>query len=70
MTQNDIIVKTWCLKVLNSLFQNSTESTQLTSKVTIQLIRALTAYRPSAVDTRQTLAWMVVMQNAFICLSK
>lgn len=70
MTQNDIIVKTWCLKALHSLFVESNESSHLTAALAVRLVRALTAYRPSALDARQALAWITVVQHAFLRLAR
>lgn len=44
-------------------------STNLTSLLAAKLIKALYDYRPDRNDVRQTIAWITVMQQGYICLS-
>lgn len=62
-----VIVQTNCFHTLHSLFLS--KSPNLTAERVYQLISAIHNYRPERTDVRQTLAWLTVLKQGYICLA-
>lgn len=67
MTLNYPIVTACGLQVLHSLF--SAQQSVMTSDLNSKLISALYEYQPGNADVQPTLAWLLVMREAFVHLA-
>lgn len=70
MTLGNILVTSCCMQTLHSLFVSRPPSSSLPPERNAQLIVALFDYQPAPSDTQQTLAWLAVLQEAYINLSR
>ncbi|XP_049879391.1 RRP12-like protein [Pectinophora gossypiella] len=70
MTHNNVYIKTCCLHTLHALFSAPRDTSNISASLTVQLVRALMAARPSASDAGQVLAWSAVVQQGAGCLAK
>lgn len=71
MTLNHALVLSCGFQVFHGLFVSYPSSKLvLSSALNAKLLVALFDYRPTAMDTQPTLAWLAVQQEAYICLSK
>lgn len=68
MTSGNILVRSNCLQTFHSLF--SSKSRNLTANLVGRLVSALYEYRPDRTDSRQVLAWIMVMKQAHIKLEQ
>ncbi|XP_014254012.1 RRP12-like protein [Cimex lectularius] len=68
MTLNNVLVTSCSLAALHNLFSNNPQN--MTVQMNARLINALYDYQPPPTDTQPTQAWLVVLQEAHINLSK
>lgn len=68
MAASKVIVQTNCFHTLHSLFLS--KSPNLSADLVYKLISAIYDYRPERTDVRQTLAWLTVLKQGYICLAE
>ena len=68
MTAANVLLRTNCLQALHQLFLSRT--TNLNGLLCAKLLTAIHEYRPDRTDYRQTLAWLTVLKEGHIHLSK
>lgn len=70
MTLGNILVTSCCMQTLHGLFVSRPPSSSLPPQRNAQLIAALFDYQPAPSDTQPTLAWLAVLQEAYINLAR
>lgn len=70
MTLGSSLITTNCLQVFYSLFSAKPNLNVMPASLNAQLINALYDYQPSTSDSQTTQAWLLVLQEGFINLSK
>lgn len=70
MTLQNTLVTSCSLQVLHGLFVSRPNIANCPPTLNAQLITALYDYQPPPTDTQPMLAWLAVMQEAFINLAK
>nr|XP_018898188.1 PREDICTED: RRP12-like protein [Bemisia tabaci] len=70
MTLGSSLITTNCLQVFYSLFSARPNLNVMPASLNAQLINALYDYQPSTSDSQTTQAWLLVLQEGFINLSK
>uniref|UniRef100_A0A2M4A4V3 Uncharacterized protein n=1 Tax=Anopheles triannulatus TaxID=58253 RepID=A0A2M4A4V3_9DIPT len=68
MTATNVLIRTNCFQTFHSLFSSKTEN--LTPVLAGKLITALYDYRPDRSDSRQTIAWLTVLKEGHLFLSR
>lgn len=68
MTTSNVLIRTNCFQTLHALF--SSDKNNLSAVLLGKLITALYDYQPDAMDSGQILAWLTVLKQGQICLSK
>jgi len=70
MTLGNVLVSSCGMQALHSMFVARPPPSVLPSTLNGQLISVLYEYQPAANDTQPTLAWIAVMQEAYLNLAK
>ncbi|KAJ9588968.1 hypothetical protein L9F63_017728 [Diploptera punctata] len=70
MTLGNLLVTSCGMQALYGLFVSRPPASRLSPQLNAQLISALYDYQPSPSDTQPTIAWLTVMQDAYINLGK
>ncbi|XP_065366328.1 RRP12-like protein [Calliphora vicina] len=68
MTAANVLIRTNCLQTMHQLFVSRT--TNLSGLLCAKLLTAIHEYRPDRTDFRQTLAWLTVLKEGHIHLSR
>ncbi|XP_033180128.1 RRP12-like protein [Bombus impatiens] len=69
MTMKNVLVTSCCLQTFHGLFVSRPSEAILPVQRNGQIITALYDYQPPATDTQPTLAWLTVMQEAYLNLA-
>ena len=70
MTLGNVLITSCGMQALHGLFVSRPCNSNLTPQLNAQLISALYDYRPPPTDTQPQVAWLTVMQEAYIMLAK
>lgn len=70
MTMKNVLVTSCCLQTFHGLFVSRPSEAILPVQRNGQIITALYDYQPPATDTQPTLAWLTVMQEAYLTLAQ
>ena len=70
MTLGNILVTSCCMQALHGLFVSHPPPSSLPPQRNAQLIAALFDYQPAPSDAQPTLAWLAVLQEAYINLAR
>lgn len=69
MTLGNVLVLSCGMQALHGLFSSRPFATSLPAELNAQIISALFDYQPAHTDQQPTLAWLAVMQEAYINLA-
>lgn len=70
MTMKNVLITSCCLQTFHGLFVSRPSEAILPAQRNGQMISAFYVYQPPATDVQPTLAWLTVMQEAYLNIAQ